>query len=53
LYLHSAAYSPAHEGGVHPTDPRIAISWPLPITELSERDAAHAPLRPEFGGVRL
>jgi dTDP-4-dehydrorhamnose 3,5-epimerase len=53
LYLHSAAYAPAHEGGIRPDDPRIAIAWPLPIADMSERDAAHALLGAGFAGVRL
>jgi dTDP-4-dehydrorhamnose 3,5-epimerase len=41
LYLHTAAYEPAFEGGVQPTDPVLDIRWPLPIAELSERDRSH------------
>ena len=51
LYLHTNAYSPAAEGGVHPGDPRLAIAWPEPITELSARDAGHPLLTPDFLGV--
>lgn len=39
-YCHSRAYAPEAEGGVSPTDPDLAIDWPLPITQLSDRDAA-------------
>ena len=53
LYLHSVAYAPEHEGGIRPDEPRIAIAWPLPITDLSARDAAHAPLSAGFAGVQL
>src|ERR1700674_686816 len=28
LYVHTAAYDPAAERGVHPQDPRLAIAWP-------------------------
>jgi dTDP-4-dehydrorhamnose 3,5-epimerase len=38
LYMHSAFYSPAHEGGVHHADPDIGIAWPLPVAEISDRD---------------
>lgn len=41
LYLHSAAYAPQAEGGLHPQDPRLAIDWPLPVRGLSPRDAGH------------
>ncbi|CAN5170109.1 dTDP-4-dehydrorhamnose 3,5-epimerase [soil metagenome] len=53
LYLHSAAYAPSAEAGLHPRDPRLAIPWPLVISELSARDAAHAMLNATFEGVRL
>lgn len=51
LYFHTAAYAPQYEGGVRYDDPRLAISWPLPVTLLSERDAGFASLTPDFGGL--
>lgn len=53
LYLHSAAYSPEAEGGIHPQDARIGIVWPLPVGALSARDAVHAPLAADFPGIRV
>ena len=53
LYCHSAAYAPEFEAGMNFLDPRLAIAWPLPVAELSPRDAAHALLTTEFEGVRL
>jgi dTDP-4-dehydrorhamnose 3,5-epimerase len=53
LYLHTAAYEAAAERGVSPVDPRVAIRWPLPIAQLSERDAGHAPLADDYAGIRL
>lgn len=41
LYLHSAPHHPEAEGGLHPRDPALAITWPLEITDLSERDRSH------------
>jgi dTDP-4-dehydrorhamnose 3,5-epimerase len=41
LYCHSAVYSASAEAGLNPLDARLAITWPLSITELSARDAAH------------
>ncbi len=38
LYLHSGAWVPAAETGVHCTDAQLAIPWPLPPTGLSARD---------------
>ncbi len=33
-------YAPGHEGGLSPFDPRLGLSWPLPVTEISPKDAA-------------
>jgi dTDP-4-dehydrorhamnose 3,5-epimerase len=51
LYLHTAAYAPSVEAGLNPEDKRLAIAWPLPIAEMSPRDAAHAPIEDDFPGV--
>lgn len=51
LYLHTAFFNPASEGGVHPADPRIAVQWPLPIKDLSDRDRNHPLLTAGFTGL--
>lgn len=38
LYMHSARYSPDHEGGLHHADPALAVDWPRDVTDLSARD---------------
>lgn len=38
LYLHSGAWVPEAEAGVHCGDPQLAISWPMSPRGLSERD---------------
>lgn len=53
LYCHSAAYSPGAEAGLHPLDPHLAIPWPLPVSELSVRDAGHPLIATGFEGVPL
>lgn len=53
LYCHSAAHDAEAEAGLSPLDERLAIEWPLPITELSARDAQHALIDREFAGVVL
>lgn len=53
LYLHTAAYDPAAEGGLNPLDPGLSIAWPLPIAELSARDVGHPLIAAGFTGVRL
>lgn len=51
LYLHSAPYQPGAEGAVNAADPRLGIAWPLPISEQSDRDRAHAMLAADFPGI--
>lgn len=53
LYCHSAAYAPHAEAGLNPQDARLAIPWPLPVAELSARDAGHPLISEEFEGVRV
>ena len=51
VYLHTAFYAPSAEGGVCPTDPRLAIEWPLAPQDLSDRDLALPLLASEFSGL--
>jgi dTDP-4-dehydrorhamnose 3,5-epimerase len=37
-------YAPETEGGLSPHDPRLGLAWPLPVTEISPKDAAWKPL---------
>lgn len=50
-YCHSQPYVPHAEGGLNVQDPRLAISWPLPITQLSDRDRQFPMLTSDFNGV--
>lgn len=52
LYLHTAAYAPDAEAGLNPRDAKLAIEWPLPIAEMSLRDAGHGPIGDDFQGVK-
>lgn len=37
-YCHSQPYEPEYEGGVNMFDDDLEISWPLPFSNVSERD---------------
>jgi dTDP-4-dehydrorhamnose 3,5-epimerase len=37
-------YTPASEGGLRYNDPRLGLVWPLPVSEISPKDSAWAPL---------
>lgn len=51
LYLHTAIYHAASEGGVRFDDPRAEIDWPLPVVDLSRRDQNHPFLPANFEGL--
>jgi dTDP-4-dehydrorhamnose 3,5-epimerase len=51
LYLHTAYYDKAAEGAVRFDDPRVAVAWPLPPADLSERDRSHPLLQDDFTGI--
>jgi dTDP-4-dehydrorhamnose 3,5-epimerase len=53
LYLHTAHYAPESEGGVSCLDPRLTITWPLPIRDLSARDSSHPALASDFEGPEV
>lgn len=53
LYLHTERYHPASEGALSVLDPLLAITWQLPITELSERDRQHPYIDQNFQGILL
>lgn len=53
LYLHTAEYAPAAEGGILHDDVILGIPWPLPVGELSPRDQSHSILKSGFAGLIL
>jgi dTDP-4-dehydrorhamnose 3,5-epimerase len=53
LYCHSKAYNADAEAGANPRDTRLAIAWPLPIGEISDRDARHPWIGAGLEGVDI
>jgi dTDP-4-dehydrorhamnose 3,5-epimerase len=45
-------YAPGMEGGLAHDDPRLGLVWPLPVTEISPKDAAWAPLDEIEAGLK-
>lgn len=52
LSLHSRPHAAVAEAALNARDPALDIHWPLPFTDISERDAQHPHLAPDFTGVR-
>ena len=54
IYLHTSAYHSDSEGALNVTDPALSIDWPLPVTDMSQRDQNHLFLNNiNFKGVTL
>lgn len=51
LYDITPAYVPGAEGRVRFDDPILGIRWPLPISNVSGKDAAALPLSRDFAGL--
>ena len=53
IYMHSNFFSPDSEAAFNALDPRLAISWPIKITEMSERDKKHPMISSQFNGIKI
>jgi dTDP-4-dehydrorhamnose 3,5-epimerase len=53
IYLHSAAYVQRAEGGLNAFDPRLAIKWPLSVSQISERDRTFMFISADYEGLTL
>ena len=53
LYLHTEFYSSELESGIRYNEPKVDIKWPLPLSEISERDKEHKLIDESFDGIVL
>ena len=53
IYLHTAPYMKEAEAALNVSDPKLNISWPLSITELSGRDRSHPMIKDDFEGIAV
>jgi dTDP-4-dehydrorhamnose 3,5-epimerase len=51
IYHHTEFYTPDAEAGLLYNDATLNINWPLPITNLSERDTKHPIIQSNFKGI--
>lgn len=51
IYLHTAPYAAAHEGGLDALDPALGLNWPLPVINRSPRDEALPRIASGFEGL--
>ena len=53
IYMHSSIFSSDSEGAFNALDPKLAITWPIEITEISERDSKHPMINDRFKGIEI
>lgn len=53
IYCHSETYQPQYEAGLNYLDERFEITWPLEVTEISDRDKQHPFINSNFEGVNI
>jgi len=53
LYFTTQFYAPDAEGGVRYNDPACAIPWPLPLADISGKDASFPLLAKDFSGLMV
>jgi dTDP-4-dehydrorhamnose 3,5-epimerase len=51
IYCHTERYVKDFERGLNPFDPALSIDWPLPVSEISERDKNHQFINANFKGL--
>lgn len=51
IYQHSNFYQPNSERGIRYDEPRLGISWPLEVTDISEKDHRQGVLPLDFIGI--
>ena len=53
LYNHSSAYEPQSEGAILYNDTMVGIVWPLPVSNISNKDLGYKPLDKNFKGIKI
>ncbi|MBL6986255.1 MAG: dTDP-4-dehydrorhamnose 3,5-epimerase [Methylobacter sp.] len=53
IYLHTMAFHSEAEDVLNVTDPILNIAWPLPISDISERDSSHPFISSDYQGIIL
>jgi dTDP-4-dehydrorhamnose 3,5-epimerase len=53
IYHHTDFYTPGYEAGIRYNDPSVGISWPLPVSVITEKDLNHDLLNNRFKGISI
>ena len=53
LYIHTASYVKSKEAALNYNDPKLDISWPLKVSEISNKDLTHPLIQSSFRGIDI
>jgi len=53
IYLHTVPFTDLSEAAINIADPEVGIIWPIPITDISDRDLHHPFITDKFKGVEV
>ena len=53
LYFHTCAYAPDAGMTINPMDPKVGIKWPVPVTNLSDKDKNADMIDDAFEGLTI
>ena len=53
IYLHTEFYNKDADSGILYDDEKLSIAWPLPVSNISEKDKCYNKINDEFKGVKI
>ncbi|MGR3293996.1 MAG: dTDP-4-dehydrorhamnose 3,5-epimerase [Candidatus Scalindua sp.] len=53
VYISTEFYEPEHESGIRYNDPSINITWPMELSNISDKDKTHLFIESDFKGIKI
>ncbi|MBC7935323.1 MAG: dTDP-4-dehydrorhamnose 3,5-epimerase [Rhizobacter sp.] len=53
IYHHTQFYTAGADNGLRYDDPALSINWPLPVTQVSEKDKQYNLIENNFKGIKI
>lgn len=53
VYICTEFYEPEHESGIRYNDPSINITWPVELSNISDKDKSHPFIESDFKGIKI
>ncbi len=53
VYISTEFYEPEHESGISYNDPSLNITWPMELSNISDKDKSHPFVGSDFNGIKI